>query len=84
MILAKLRESHYQRKAIRERTTLSDHIRRTKAASILIPGMMVDGPGIFVCPRCQDEQPEPEHGDLFTCKACGTLYEVYGNSLGIG
>jgi hypothetical protein len=84
MKLAGFNEHHPLRKQISEHTTLHLHVRRAAVPSVFIPGVLVDGPEIFVCPMCKTEQPGPEHGDLFTCDPCGTLYEAHGNGLGIG
>lgn len=82
--LASFGEYHVQRKQIAETTTLAEHVKVQTKPSVLVPGLTVTAPDVFVCPKCKREHENPRHGDLFVCEGCDTLYEVYGNSLGIG
>ncbi len=85
-VLAHFQQPHPLRKLITKRVPYNPHLK------FYCKGTMQElhGHRIFLdnckfeCLTCSHEKEGGiEHGELYLCK-CNTLYEVYGNSLGIG
>ena len=61
---------------------VSDYEIRTQVQSKIIPGVMVDGPSKFRCPRCKHVNSNmPQHGEEWRCSKCNLDLIIWGNSI---
>lgn len=66
-----------------EHLRLSDYMEHTMVPSKILDDTLVDGPVVFICPRCKYPQDEPEHGEPRSCPKCNLHMIAYGNNLSI-
>jgi len=59
----------------------SDYTVRSLVDSEIIPGLKVDGPIKFKCPRCKTLNDDAEHGEIWKCSRCGLRIITWGNSI---